>query len=61
MAWTKDTTSQSPKTVYTAPAGAYPFVQVVYDPNAENKWSVVYAFLQSPSDTQASIEALIGI
>lgn len=61
MAWTKDSVSQSPKTVYNAPESVYPILQVVYDPNAANKWTIVYAYLQSPSDTQASIEALIGL
>ena len=61
MAWIKDSQSLSPKTVYTAPAEAYPMTCVIYDPDAEQKWSVVYAHLQSPSDTQASIEAVIGV
>lgn len=61
MVWTKDAQSQSPKTVYSAPASVHPIVQVVYDPNAENRWTVVFAHLQSPSDTQTSIEALIGL
>jgi hypothetical protein len=60
VAWVKDTQSQSPKTVYIAPEGS-PFTQVIYDPNAANPWSVVFPYLQSPSDTQASIEALIGV
>lgn len=60
MAWTKDTVSMSPKTVYVAPAGS-PFVQVIYDPDAAHKWTVVYPYLQGPSDTQASIETLIGV
>lgn len=59
--WIKDTSSQSPKTVYAAPESVHPIVQVVYDPNAAEKWTVVYAHLQGPSDTQASIEALIGV
>ncbi len=61
MTWVKDSQSQSPKTVYEAPADAYPMLQLVYDPDVADKWSVVYAYLQGPSDTQASIEALIGV
>lgn len=59
--WVKDAQSQSPKTVYSAPESVYPIVQVVYDPNAANRWCVVFAHPQGPSDTQASIEALIGL
>jgi len=61
VAWAKDTTSQSPKTVYTAPESAFPMVEVVYDPDAEHKWSVVYAHLQDANDTRESIEAVIGV
>ena len=59
--WAKDTQSRSPKTVYAAPPEAFPMLELVYDPEAEVKWSIVYAHLQGPSDTQASIEALIGV
>ena len=61
MAWVKDTVSQSPKTVYNAPESVRPILQVVYDPNAVNKWTVIYQYLQGPSDTQETIEALIGV
>lgn len=61
MPWIKDTHSQKPKTVYLAPVEVFPIVKVVYDPKAVEKWSVVYAWLQGPSDSQASIEAVIGV
>jgi hypothetical protein len=61
VAWVKDAISQSPKTVYTAPAEAYPLVRVIYDPDADEKWTIVYAHLQSPSDTRESIEDVIGV
>lgn len=61
MAWIKDTVSQSPRTVYEAPEDVFPIIRVIYDPDAEHKWSVVYSHLQAPTDTQASIEALIGV
>lgn len=61
MAWVKDAASLSPKTVYTAPAEVHPIVRVIYDPDADNRWTIEYAHLQGPSDTQASIEALIGV
>jgi hypothetical protein len=61
VAWVKDAVSRSPKTVYTAPAEVFPMVRVVYDPEAEYPWTVEYAHLQGPSDTQESIEALIGV
>ncbi len=59
--WTKDAVSRSPKTVYTAPAEALPIVELVYDPDAENPWSIVYAHLQDPAETRETIEALIGV
>lgn len=59
--WVKDAQSRSPKTVYTAPAEVFPILELVYDPNATDKWTITYAHLQDSSDTQASIEALIGV
>ena len=61
MAWIKDAVSESPKTVYAAPPEVFPITRVVYDPDATNKWTIEYAWLQDSSDTKASIEALIGV
>lgn len=64
MLWTKDETSEAPKTVYLAPAEAWPTVKVVYDPAAEYHWSVVYARLGAgvgENDPQADIEAVMGL
>jgi hypothetical protein len=61
MPWLKDAVSQKPKTVYHAPPEVYPMVRVIYDPKATQKWTVVYAYLQDPAETQGTIEALIGV
>lgn len=61
MAWTKDADSQSPKIIYAAPESAYPIIKVMYDPNATNKWSVTYDWLNSVDSTVGDIEALIGL
>lgn len=61
MAWLKDTVSLSPKTVYTAPASAYPIIKIIYDPNAENKWTVEYAYLDVSNNTQSAIETIMGL
>lgn len=61
MAWTKDTNSLAPKIVYVAPESAYPIIKVIYDPNATNKWTVIYDWLNSVDSTVDDIEALIGL
>jgi hypothetical protein len=59
--WVKDAESLAPKTVYTAPVEAHPIVRVIYDPDADDHWTIEYAHLQGPGDTKETIEALIGV
>lgn len=61
MSWTKDTTSRAPKTVYVASGDLFPQVAMVFDPDAVNPWSVEYAWLSDPAETQETIEALMGL
>lgn len=63
MPWSKDATSATPKTIYTAPASAWPTVRVIHDPNADYPWSVVYGRLNSEgaSDLKADVEAELGL
>lgn len=63
MAWSKDAVSAAPKTIYTAPAEAWPLVRLIYDPNADYPWSVVYGRLnaEGASDARADVEAVIGL
>lgn len=62
VVWVKDAVSQAPRTVYTAPDSALPIVQVVYDPNDPNPWTIKYASLSdSGTSTQADIETVMGL
>jgi len=60
MPWTKDAVSMAPKTVYEAPASAWPMVRMIYDPSAEFKWCAVYANLNG-DDSQAAAELVMGL
>lgn len=60
MGWTKDTTSQAPKVVYTPPAELNGLVErVVRDPEA-GTWEIVYTDA-GIGRTQAEIEAEWGL
>lgn len=61
MVWVKDAASQAPKTVYIAPASASPMARVIHDPNAENPWTVEYAWLSQEGESKADVEALMGL
>lgn len=59
MPWVK--TKAGSKTVYKAPADAYPMLSVIYTPSAVNKWTVEYANFGPDSVTQAQVEKLMGL
>lgn len=61
MTWTKDTSSQSPKVIYTAPPSAAPMAAIIYDPNAANRWCIEYAWLNFDGETVGSVESLMGL
>lgn len=63
VTWTKDTVSQSPKTIYTASSEAGLMKKVVHDPDAEYgyEWLVVYEQLDPANDTKAWVEEAMGV
>lgn len=64
MAWTKDTTTQSPKVLYTpgndAPEGV---TLLVYDPDAEQgeRYTATFSFILSPFESLDDIDNALGI
>lgn len=61
MPWTKDTTSRAPKIVYVAPADATPMKRVIYDPNAEDPWTIEYDYILSPGASRQDVENMMGV